>query len=45
MQGASTLAGVELGQFITKTQMGRVFRGIYNADPVTVKVHFLSPLA
>ncbi|KAL3152207.1 hypothetical protein ABBQ32_001294 [Trebouxia sp. C0010 RCD-2024] len=36
--GASTLAGVELGQFITKTQMGRVFRGIYNADPVTVKV-------
>ena len=35
---SSTLDGVELGQFITKTHQGRVFRGIYNGGAVTVKV-------
>lgn len=44
MQGASTLAGVELGQFITRTHMGRVFRGVYNGEPVTVKVPMTFPL-
>lgn len=38
LQVSSTLEGVELGQFITKTQQGRVFRGVYNGEAVTVKV-------
>lgn len=38
------LEGVELGQFIMKTQMGRIFRGMYNGEPVTVKVTRLSGL-
>ena len=36
---SSTLDGVELGQFITKTHQGRVFRGVYNGGAVTVKVY------
>ena len=38
MQVSSILEGVELGQFITKTHMGRLFRGVYNGEPVTIKV-------
>ncbi|DBA81747.1 hypothetical protein WJX77_001163 [Trebouxia sp. C0004] len=35
---AGMLEGVELGQFIITTQRGRLFRGVYNGEPVTVKV-------
>ena len=38
LQLSSTLEGVELGQFITKTHQGRVFRGVYKGEAVTVKV-------
>lgn len=38
VQVMGMLEGVELGQFIIKTQMGRLFRGTYNGEPVTVKV-------
>lgn len=38
VQGSSTLEGVELGQFIIKTHHGRIFRGVYNGEAVTVKV-------
>ncbi len=38
MQMSGVLEGVELGQFIMTTQRGRLFRGVYNGDPVTVKV-------
>lgn len=42
LQVSSTLEGVELGQFITKTHMGRMFRGVYNGEPVTIKVGLLA---
>lgn len=35
---SGVLEGVELGQFIMTTQRGRLFRGVYNGEPVTVKV-------
>lgn len=38
MQTSGVLDGVELGQFIMKTQMGRIFRGMYAGESVTVKV-------
>ena len=38
LQVSSTLEGVQLGQFITKTHRGRVFRGVYNGEAVTIKV-------
>ena len=38
MQMSGMLEGVELGQFIMTTQRGRLFRGVYNGEPVTVKV-------
>ena len=38
VQASGSLEGVELGQFIGRTQMGRVFRGTFNGEPVTVKV-------
>ena len=43
MQTSGVLEGVELGQFIMKTQMGRIFRGMYAGECVTVKVAPGSP--
>ena len=43
MQTSGVLEGVELGQFIMKTQMGRIFRGMYAGESVTVKVGPGSP--
>jgi len=45
MQMSGMLEGVELGQFIMTTQRGRLFRGIYNGEPVTVKVNASAHLA